>query len=167
MFILLFHTHFHVSPPHQPPRLSKLRKKVNLIYRYSTSLIVLLSVNPALDECSNTVSDDEVVDIPVPPAPRKQSARMSGKCYQVDSTVNSTHQLQGPDPIVDGGASDDNWGDDAEQSSVTEPDDDDDDVVVVESDDLFFNDPKNNNNKLLQKLKDEVCVFPLPLSTQP
>jgi hypothetical protein len=141
--------------------MSKLKKQVNLFYCSSTSLIELLSVNPAPDECGNAVSDNEGVDIPVPSAPRKQTARKSGKFYWVDRTTDSTHQLQGPDSTVDDEIYD-SWDGDAEQSSVTESDSD---IVAVEFDDPFFEDPKNNNNRLSKKLDAEVRFFPLPLST--
>jgi len=148
-------------PPHQLP-MPKLKKQVNLFYCSSTSLIVLLSVNSAPDECGNTVSDNEDVDIPVPSVPQKQTARKSGKFYWIDRTTDSTHQLQGPDPTVDDEVYDNSWHDNAEQSSVTESDSD---IVVVESDDPFFEDPKNNNNRLSKKLDAEVRFSPLPLST--
>jgi hypothetical protein len=149
----------------QPPQRSKLKKEVIHAYCSSTSLIILCSANPASDECSNSDSENGVVDVPVPAAPRKQTVRKSGEPYPVGSAVYSTHQLQGPDPIVDDDAvSDNNCFENIEESSKTETDDSDE-VVVVETDDPFFEDPKNNGNKLSKKLAAEVRPPLSPLLT--
>ena len=116
-----------------------------------------------LDSPADSDSDTPDVDIPIPPAPRKQKARKSGKVALVIKTLDPTNRLQGPDPIEDNAASNEDSPDGIEQSSVTESDDD---IVVIKHDDPFFEDPKNNSNKLSKKLSAEVCFRNSPsLST--